>query len=158
MVRRRNKKFEGQVHVEAVCDKDRATREQLLHEALEARIRHHEEAGFRRSEMAILVRTNKQGAHIAQHLLDVGITPQTEDSLHLGRHPGALAVVALTRWVVDPSEDRHATSWLQCMAALSPRPHRRIGGARPACVVAPERRGTAFCLARRPGHAGRPLP
>ncbi|MED5335405.1 MAG: hypothetical protein VX880_03760, partial [Bacteroidota bacterium] len=55
-----------------------------------------------------------------QHLLDVGITPQTEDSLHLGRHPGALAVVALTRWVVDPSEDRHATAWLQCMAALSP--------------------------------------
>ena len=103
-----------------MCDKDRATREQLLNTALEARIRHHEEAGFRRSEMAILVRTNKQGAHIAQHLLDVGITPQTEDSLHLGRHPGALAVVALTRWVVDPSEDRHATAWLQCMAALSP--------------------------------------
>ena len=112
--------FEGQIHIEAVCDKDRATREQLLNTALEARIRHHEEAGFRRSEMAILVRTNKQGAHIAQHLLDVGITPQTEDSLHLGRHPGALAVVALTRWVVDPSEDRHATAWLQCMAALSP--------------------------------------
>ena len=112
--------FEGQVHIEAVCDKDRATREQLLHEALEARIRHHEEAGFRRSEMAILIRTNKQGALIAQHLLDAGITPQTEDSLHLGRHPGALAVVALTRWVVDPSEDRHATSWLQCMAALFP--------------------------------------
>lgn len=112
--------FEGQVHVEAVCDKDRVCREQLLHAALEARIRCHEGAGFRRAEMAILVRTNKQGAHIAQHLLDVGITPQTEDSLHLGRHPGALAVVALTRWVADPSEDRHATTWLQSMAALFP--------------------------------------
>ena len=115
--------FQGQVHVEAVCDKDKGTREDLLHEAIVARLRHHasdEGGAFSWSDMAILVRTNKQGARIAQHLLDQGITPQTEDSLHVGRHPAALAVVALTRWVVDPNEDRHATAWLQCMAALEP--------------------------------------
>ena len=115
--------FQGQVHVEAVCDKDKGTREVLLHEAIVARLRHHasdEGGAFSWSDMAILVRTNKQGARIAQHLLDQGITPQTEDSLHVGRHPAALAVVALTRWVVDPNEDRHATAWLQCMAALEP--------------------------------------
>ena len=67
-----------------------------------------------------MVRTNKLGAEIAQHLLDKGVTPQTEDSLHVGRHPAALAVVALTRWVLEPHEDGHATSWLQCMAALEP--------------------------------------
>jgi len=115
--------FQGQVHVRAVCDKDKDEREEALHEALVARLRHHASSaggGFAWSDMAILVRTNKQGARIAQHLLNEGITPQTEDSLHVGRHPAALAVVALTRWVVDPNEDRHATAWLQCVAALEP--------------------------------------
>ena len=115
--------FEGQVHVEAICDKDKDTRADMLNEAIVSRLRHHatdEGGGFSWSDMAILVRTNKQGARIAQHLLDEGITPQTEDSLHVGRHPAALAVVALTRWVVDPNEDRHATAWLQCVAALEP--------------------------------------
>lgn len=115
--------FQGQVHVEAVHDKDKGTREDLLHEGIVARLRHHasdEGGAFSWSDMAILVRTNKQGARIAQHLLDQGITPQTEDSLHVGRHPAALAVVSMTRWAADPSEDRHATAWLQCMAALEP--------------------------------------
>lgn len=115
--------FQGQVHVEVVHDKDNDVREEMLHDAIVQRLRHHasdEGGGFSWSDMAILVRTNKQGARIAQHLLDQGITPQTEDSLHVGRHPAALAVVAVTRWVVDPNEDRHATAWLQCMAALEP--------------------------------------
>ena len=115
--------FQGQVHIEAVQDADKDTRESLLHEALVARLRHHASeagGGFKWSDMAVLVRTNKQGARIAQHMLNEGITPQTEDSLHVGRHPAALAVVALTRWVVEPNEDRHATAWLQCAAALEP--------------------------------------
>ena len=115
--------FQGQVHIEAVQDGDKDTREVLLNDALVARLRHHasdEGGGFNWSDMAILVRTNKQGARIAQHMLNEGITPQTEDSLHVGRHPAALALVALTRWVVDPNEDRHATAWLQCVAALEP--------------------------------------
>ncbi len=112
--------FEGEVHVQAVVEKDNEARKQRLHEAVVERIRHHVAAGFGWSDMAILVRTNKEGADLAQHLLDEGITPQTEDSLHLGRHPGALAVVALTRWILDPGEHRHATAWLQCMGALHP--------------------------------------
>ena len=117
------KPFEGQVHVEAVVEKDRQARESALNEAIEARIRHHaskEGGGFQLQDIAVLVRTNKQGAVVAQHLLSKGIVPQTEDSLHVGRHPAALAVVSLTRWVVDPKEDRHATMWLQCMAAMEP--------------------------------------
>lgn len=117
------KDFEGQVHVQAIAEKDKATREDMVHGAIVERLRHHASkagGGFSWSDMAILVRTNKQGARIAQHLLNEGITPQTEDSLHVGRHPGALAVVALTRWVVDPTEERHATAWLQCVAALEP--------------------------------------
>ena len=117
------KDFEGQVHVQAIAERDKASREEMVHAAIVERLRHHaskEGGAFSWSDMAILVRTNKQGARIAQHLLNEGITPQTEDSLHVGRHPGALAVVALTRWVVDPTEERHATAWLQCVAALEP--------------------------------------
>ena len=115
--------FQGQVCIEAVHDSDKTTREELLNDAVLARLRHHaSEAGgaFDWSEMAVLVRTNKQGARIAQHMLNHGITPQTEDSLHIGRHPSTLAVVALSRWVLDPNEERHATAWLQCMAAMEP--------------------------------------
>ena len=112
--------FEGQVHIRAVVEKDNALRQEMVHEAIVDRIHHHVAEGFSWSDVAILVRTNREGADIAQHLLDAGITPQTEDSLHLGRHPGALAVVALTRWLLDPAEHRHATAWLQCMAALHP--------------------------------------
>ena len=117
------KEFQGQVCVEAIHDADRDTRNELLNDALIRRLRHHNSAaggGFAWSDMAVLVRTNKQGALLAQHMLNEGITPQTEDSLHVGRHPAALAVIALTRWVVDPNEERHATAWLQCMAALEP--------------------------------------
>ena len=85
--------------------------------------------------MAVLVRTNKQGARIAQHMLNEGITPQTEDSLHVGRHPAALAVVALTRWVVDPNEDRHATAWLQCAGRAGTRAHSGSGSVGRACGV-----------------------
>ena len=117
------KAFEGQVCVEAIHDADKDVRKELLSDALIRRLRHHKSAeggGFAWADMAVLVRTNKQGALLAQHMLNEGITPQTEDSLHVGRHPAALAVIALTRWVVDPNEERHATAWLQCMAALEP--------------------------------------
>ena len=117
------KEFEGQVCVEAIHDQDKDARKELLNDALIRRLRHHKSAaggGFAWADMAVLVRTNKQGALLAQHMLNEGITPQTEDSLHVGRHPAALAVIALTRWVVDPNEERHATAWLQCMAALEP--------------------------------------
>ena len=119
----KKKEFKGKVHIEVIHDPDNEVRLDLLNEAIIQRLRHHaskEGGGFLWSDMAVLVRTNKQGARIAQHMLDQGITPQTEDSLHVGRHPAALAVIAMTRWVVDPGEDRHATSWLQCMAALEP--------------------------------------
>ena len=58
----------------------------LLSDALIRRLRHHKSAeggGFAWADMAVLVRTNKQGALLAQHMLNEGITPQTEDSLHV---------------------------------------------------------------------------
>ncbi len=115
--------FQGHVHIEAVHDEDKDIREELLNHACVERLRHYSSkigGEFKWSEMAVLVRTNKQGARIAQHMLNEGITPQTEDSLHVGRHPAALAVVALTRWVLEPNEDRHAAAWLQCVSALEP--------------------------------------
>ncbi|MEY3010876.1 MAG: hypothetical protein RLZZ314_1518 [Bacteroidota bacterium] len=115
--------FEGAVFVHGIAGEDKDDREAAMHHALIERLRHHHSeqgGGFAWSEMAVLVRTNKEGARLAQRMLDADITPQTEDSLHLGRHPAALAVVHLTRWIVQPAEHRHATAWLQCVAALEP--------------------------------------
>ena len=60
--------------------------------------RHHFELG----DIAVLLRRNKDGAALAQYLLDFGITPWTSESLHLGRHPATRGVIALLQSVLDP--------------------------------------------------------
>jgi ATP-dependent exoDNAse (exonuclease V) beta subunit len=72
------------------------------------------------NEIAILVRKNKEGANIAQYLLSVGISPFTEESLLLGRHPLPLAVVYLMRGILDPEHPGHALGFVQCYCALFP--------------------------------------
>ena len=72
------------------------------------------------NDIAILVRTNKEGANIAQFLLSVHISPFTEESLLLGRHPLPLAVVALMRSLLEPSHPAHALTFVQCYCALFP--------------------------------------
>lgn len=118
---RARKAFDGGVHLQVVANEDKESRVEAVQQAVLGRLRHHHDVeGFAWSNMAVLVRTNREGAALAQRMLNEGILPQTEDSLHLGRHPAALAVIHLTRWVVQPSEHRFATGWLQCMAALDP--------------------------------------
>ena len=68
-------------------------------------------AHFALSEIVVLLRRNKDGAALAQHLMDCGITPWTSESLHLGRHPVTLAVVALLRSVLDPDNPAHALAF-----------------------------------------------
>ena len=112
--------FQGQVRIEAVHDSDKTTREELLNDAVLNRSDTTllKLEGVRLVEMAVL--SGQQAGRALRNMLNHGITPQTEDSLHIGRHPSTLAVVALSRWVLDPNEERHATAWLQCMAAMEP--------------------------------------
>ena len=112
-------KFPGGVHLELVCGAKVDERRNSHCDAIVKRIRAYESQGFALGDMTILVRTNREGAHLAQELLKSGIKPMTEESLQLGRHPGPIAVVALIRWILRPDDYRNGVAVLQCMAALN---------------------------------------
>ena len=112
-------KFPGGVHLELVCGAKVEERRNSHCEAIVKRIRAYESQGFDLGDMTILVRTNREGAHLAQALLKSGIKPMTEESLQLGRHPGPIAVVALIRWILRPDDYRNGVAVLQCMSALN---------------------------------------
>ena len=83
------------------------------------RVRHHAEERPL-TDIAVLVRTNAAGAALAEYLFAHGITPFTEESLQLGRHPVATSVVAMLRAILDPHNPKHVTAFLQGYAALHP--------------------------------------
>ena len=132
------KSFEGQIHVSSLVEEVTADRESRRHEWVLDRILTHtggrieEQAGrrvfipsddpnaFALNDIAILLRRNRDGAAMAQFLLDHGITPWTAESLNLGRHPSTRGVVALFRMILEPHDARHIVSFAQCYAAIHP--------------------------------------
>ena len=78
------------------------------------------EGHFALSDVAVLLRRNRDGAALAQYLMDRGITPWTSESLHLGRHPVPLAVVALLRSVLEPKNPLHTLAFVQNYCAVHP--------------------------------------
>ena len=132
------KSFLGAVHVATLIDKKVEDRERQRHEWVLQRILAHtgghlvkvgdrmqfeaaESAGhFKLSDLAVLMRKNRDGAALAQFLLDHGITPFTTESLHLGRHPAPRGVIALLRSILDPLNAVHVIDFLQCYSALHP--------------------------------------
>ena len=121
------KNFPGAVNLELVIEptvKERRTKHLAV---IVSRLRDYVSQGFHPGDITILVRTNREGAMIAQELLKTEFKPMTEESLHLGRHPGPLAVVALVRWLLKPKDNRLGTTILQCVAALSNSEHNNRG-------------------------------
>ena len=113
------KEFPGAVNLELVIESTVKERRKKHIEVIIRRLRDYVSQGFKPGDITILVRTNREGAMIAQELLKTEFKPMTEESLHLGRHPGPLAVVALVRWLLRPKDNRLGTTILQCVAALS---------------------------------------
>jgi ATP-dependent exoDNAse (exonuclease V) beta subunit len=110
--------FTGGVHLNVVEGKSSEDRREAHTQAIIDRINAYTDEGFNLGDITILVRENKIGARLAQELLKVNIKPMTEESLHLGRHPGPLAVIALIKWLIRPSDIRQSTTLLQCVASL----------------------------------------
>ena len=111
--------FPGAVNLELVIEPTVKERRTKHLEVIVSRLRDYVSQGFHPGDITILVRTNREGAMIAQELLKTEFKPMTEESLHLGRHPGPLAVVALVRWLLKPKDNRLGTTILQCISALS---------------------------------------
>ena len=113
------KEFAGAVNLELVVEATVKERRDKHVEVIIRRLREYVRQGFNPGDITILVRTNREGAIIAQELLKTEFKPMTEESLHLGRHPGPLAVVALIRWLLRPKDNGLGATILQCAAALS---------------------------------------
>lgn len=132
------KQFDGAVHAASLIDKKVEDREKRRHDWVLKRILEHTggrmvevddrlqfqaaegKEQFKLSDLAVLMRRNRDGAALAQFLLDHGITPLTSESLHLGRHPAPRGVVALLRSVLEPLNPAHTIQFLQCYCALHP--------------------------------------
>ena len=113
------KGFEGEVFVDTLAGDNKGERAELRLDWVLQRVRHHA-ASRPLTDIAVLVRTNAAGAELAEFLFANGITPFTEESLQLGRHPVATSVVAMLRSLVDPFNPKHITAFLQGYAALHP--------------------------------------
>ncbi len=73
--------------------------------------------GFRLGDMAVLVRTKKQGAMASAQLTRQGWAVVSPEGLTLGANAGANAVVSLLAWLRRPI-DEHAALAAQAMAVL----------------------------------------
>ena len=114
------KDFPGAVEVEVVQGETADERFEAVCLWMEARIRGAMEDGFSPGDIALLVRTNKEAKQLAEFLLGCTptIVPFTDESLALGRHPAALAVVQLLELVVDPEAPGPLLKFVQAWGAM----------------------------------------
>lgn len=129
--------FSGQVHLDTAVESQTQERVDMRHRWVLDRILHHtggrlverngrmqfespasRGAGFELADIAVLMRRNRDGAALAQYLMEFGIAPWTSDSLHLGRHPVTLGVMALLRWTMDPKNPAPLLTFVQCYCAI----------------------------------------
>jgi len=130
-------KFSGAVHMDTLEESKATARQEARNRWILERIVHHtggsleevdgkerfvgpSERGdaFELADIAVLLRRNKDGAQLAQYLLDRGIAPWTSESLHLGRHPAPRGIIALLQGVLDPDNPAPLLTFVQCFCAI----------------------------------------
>ena len=111
--------FNGGVYLDFAVEKTKDLRRGIYTDLIVKRIKYYKSLKYKLGDITILVRDNETGSKLAQDLLANGITPSTEESLQLGRHPGPLAVVAFMRWLLRPLDYRQSAIILQCACAMS---------------------------------------
>lgn len=76
------------------------------------------EDGFQPGDIAVLVRTRKQGAEASGHLRDEGWNVVSPDGLTLGGHAACCAVIEVLAWLHAPL-DEHAARAAQAIAIMA---------------------------------------
>lgn len=114
------KSFDGAVEVEVIEGAKAEERFSEVCKWMETRIRKALEDGFAPGDIALLVRTNREAKGLAEYLLTCNprIVPFTDESLALGRHPSALAVVHLLELLVDQDTPASLLKFLQAWGAM----------------------------------------
>ena len=114
------KVFPGGVEVEVLQTETAGDRFDAVCQWIEVRIRQAMADGFPAGDIAILVRRNSEAKTLAEFLLSRKdpIVPFTDESLALGRHPAALAVVHLLEALEAPNEAGPVLRFLQALGAI----------------------------------------
>lgn len=95
--------YKGRVKVGFIADTEtQSWREIALERALED-IEELASAGYRHKDITVLVRTNKDGAQVAQYLISKGYDVMTEDSLLIGSSPCVASILNSLSCRTDPS-------------------------------------------------------
>lgn len=107
VVQKSRKSYGGMVEV-AFCQQD------TLHEQILERIREAVDAGFRLGDITILVRLNKEGAEIADYLVENSIPVVSDDSLKVSSSLTVRRLVSLLSGMENPQDSmsRHLASSL----------------------------------------------
>ncbi len=108
----------GWVTATAYSDQKAVVLHELRMEQIVALIERNLALGYRKRDIAILVRDNPVGGRIARHLLGAGIDTVTVESLQLGLHPAPWAVMSLLKWLHNRSDMAAAAWFIQCHRSL----------------------------------------
>ena len=95
---------EGYVRLSFLTSDDTATWQEKALERMIEDVASLRAEGYDFKEITVLVRTNKEGAEVAAHLMDHGISVLTEDSLHIDASPCISRLMALLAHQVDPDD------------------------------------------------------
>ncbi|MCK9628949.1 MAG: UvrD-helicase domain-containing protein [Bacteroidales bacterium] len=99
---------EGHVKVKFVDNEDKKWKENVLEE-LPSQITSLLESGFFFSDIAILVRVNKEGVMVVNKLIECGFPVVSNESLLVSSSSGVRKIVSLLRYVNNPEDPVNAT-------------------------------------------------
>ncbi|MGB0424963.1 MAG: UvrD-helicase domain-containing protein, partial [Flavobacteriales bacterium] len=108
----------GFVSVQKIVGFTKSERYDARHESFLSSIEELLHAGYDKSDIALLFRTNKQAKAAAKFLLSNGVTPITEESLLLKNHVGVLAVINYLQWLVSPNDEKAKVRFITCYNEL----------------------------------------
>lgn len=103
-----NKGKEGHVKVKFVDNEDKRWKEDVLEE-LPSQINTLIESGFLFSDIAILVRVNKEGVTVVNKLIESGFPVVSNESLLISSSAGVRKIISLLRYVNNPEDPINTT-------------------------------------------------
>jgi len=103
-----NKGREGHVKVKFVDNEDKKWKESVLEE-LPSQITALKESGFPYSDIAILVRANKEGVMVVNKLIESGFSVVSNESLLVSSSSGVRKIISLLRYLNNPEDPINAT-------------------------------------------------
>jgi ATP-dependent exoDNAse (exonuclease V) beta subunit len=100
----KNEKKEGYVSIESIANEEHCSAIEKSLQRLPERTKELVERGYRMSDIAVLVRTNREGQAAADALLKQGIAVISQDSLFIARSPAVQLITSILYKTIYPDD------------------------------------------------------